>query len=154
MSHDETTSEATNADIPTAYSYVRFSSAGQKEGTSVERQVEQGKRWAEANGYVFSEKSFEDLGVSGYSGANLEEESGLGQFLEAVRTGEIEQRGARCSPCRFRQLLPKADACKNSANALNEPLAVTLPCQVRQEEQGEDGDPLTRGPICGSCRAP
>jgi hypothetical protein len=38
--------------LPTACSYVRFSSSGQKEGNGVERQVQFGKRWAEANFYA------------------------------------------------------------------------------------------------------
>ncbi len=77
--------------LPIAYSYVRFSSVTQKDGTSVERQVAMGKEWAEANNYEYSSETFEDLGVSAYSGANMEEDGGLSEFLKAVESGWIEK---------------------------------------------------------------
>jgi len=77
--------------LPIAYSYVRFSSSGQKEGDSVERQVQLGREWAERNGYQYSSESFEDLGVSAFTGANLEEGGNLKRFINAVESGEIAQ---------------------------------------------------------------
>jgi DNA invertase Pin-like site-specific DNA recombinase len=57
----------------------------------VERQVQLGRQWAETNGYRYAADSFEDLGVSAYTGANLQEGSDLARFLRAVKDGEIER---------------------------------------------------------------
>lgn len=84
-------SEPNDNRLPIAYSYVRFSSAGQREGTSVDRQVTMGREWAEKNNYEYSNDTFEDLGVSGFTGANLEKDGGLGDFLKAVEIGSIKE---------------------------------------------------------------
>jgi len=81
----------TSNTLPTAYSYVRFSSVGQKHGTSVERQVAMGKEWAEANNYEYSSETFEDLGVSGFTGAQLEDGGALARFINAVEDGMIQK---------------------------------------------------------------
>ncbi|AXI53919.1 hypothetical protein C1J05_04900 [Sulfitobacter sp. JL08] len=73
----------------TAYSYVRFSSEGQKEGTSVERQIKKAQEWCQREGYNLSTETFEDLGVSAFKGANVDL-GALGAFLQAVETGAVE----------------------------------------------------------------
>jgi DNA invertase Pin-like site-specific DNA recombinase len=74
--------------MPIAYSYVRFSSEGQRGGNSVERQTKAAREWAEKNGYALSTDTFEDLGVSAFRGGNAAE-GRLGEFLEAARSGAI-----------------------------------------------------------------
>ena len=74
----------------TAYSYVRFSSEGQKDGNSVERQTKRAQDWCKREGYSLSTESFEDLGVSAFKGANADV-GALGAFLEAVEKGTINK---------------------------------------------------------------
>jgi DNA invertase Pin-like site-specific DNA recombinase len=71
-----------------AYSYVRFSTARQELGDSLRRQVEMARRYAEEHGLRLAERSFRDLGVSGYRGKNVEV-GALGAFLSAVRSGAV-----------------------------------------------------------------
>jgi DNA invertase Pin-like site-specific DNA recombinase len=74
----------------TAYSYVRFSSEGQKDGNSVERQTKRAQEWCQREGYNLSTETFEDLGVSAFKGANADV-GALGAFLEAVEKGTINK---------------------------------------------------------------
>nr|WP_083848894.1 recombinase family protein [Pseudomonas luteola] len=72
--------------MPTAIPYLRFSSGLQQHGSSIERQERMIARWLEANpSYTLSTLRFQDLGISGYSGAHLE--NGFGKLLEAVKAG-------------------------------------------------------------------
>jgi DNA invertase Pin-like site-specific DNA recombinase len=72
-----------------AYSYVRFSTPEQAKGHSLQRQTEAAQAWAAANGVTLDDElSFQDKGVSGFTGANLET-GALGVFLERVKDGTI-----------------------------------------------------------------
>lgn len=74
---------------PVAYSYVRFSSAQQAHGASLERQQSMIAAWLQDNpDHSLSDLRFEDLGVSGYKGAHLE--NAFGRLLAAVETGVIK----------------------------------------------------------------
>ncbi|HIF5970949.1 TPA: recombinase family protein [Vibrio parahaemolyticus] len=73
-----------------AYSYIRFSTKGQIEGHSLDRQTESARNYAEKHGLELQDISYQDLGVSGYQGKNVRE-GALGQFIEAVKQGEIEE---------------------------------------------------------------
>lgn len=73
--------------MPTAYSYVRFSTPEQAQGDSLRRQLEASRAWADANGYHLDE-TLRDLGRSAYSGDHLK--GHLGAFLEAVDDGKVE----------------------------------------------------------------
>jgi DNA invertase Pin-like site-specific DNA recombinase len=89
MGHDMTTTEPRDTKTPRAYSYVRFSTPEQAKGHSRDRQTERAKAWAEKRGVTLdAELSFEDHGVSGFTGANVEAGK-LGHFLECVRTGAV-----------------------------------------------------------------
>ena len=69
-----------------AYSYLRFSTPEQSQGDSRRRQTDLAQRYAAAHDLELDDKlTFHDLGVSAYSGANVETGQ-LGAFLEAVRT--------------------------------------------------------------------
>lgn len=75
--------------MPTAYSYVRFSSAKQARGSSLERQQKMVAQWLESHpDYTLSLTSFEDLGRSGWKGEHLE--NGFGKLLAAVEAGVIQ----------------------------------------------------------------
>jgi len=75
--------------MPTAYSYIRFSSAQQAHGDSLARQHEYIARWLITHTeYVRSDLSFKDLGISGYSGKHLD--NGFGKLLAAIETGVIK----------------------------------------------------------------
>lgn len=75
--------------MPKAISYIRFSSEKQAKGSSLERQQTMLAQWLESNPeYVLSDLRFQDLGVSGFTGAHLE--NGFGQLLAAVENGSIE----------------------------------------------------------------
>lgn len=74
---------------PKAYSYLRFSTPEQMKGDSLRRQLSMAREYAERHGLELDEElSFQDLGVSGYRGKNLEN-GRLGEFLEAVRQGLV-----------------------------------------------------------------
>ncbi|MCS0187464.1 recombinase family protein [Vibrio alginolyticus] len=73
----------------TAYSYVRLSSKRQIQGYGKERQWEAIQSAAHANGWFLSDKTFSDLGVSGWKGANIET-GALSQFLRCVEDGVVE----------------------------------------------------------------
>jgi hypothetical protein len=84
--------------MPKAYSYIRFSSKKQEQGDSYRRQRALSKQWIEDNREklgVYEDttgRTYEDLGVSGFDGANLDEESGaLGAFIGECRDGNIEK---------------------------------------------------------------
>jgi DNA invertase Pin-like site-specific DNA recombinase len=70
-----------------AYSYVRFSTKEQAKGDSHRRQTERADEWATAHGYKIV-KTYEDLGVSGYTGKNRDNGK-LGEFLANVEQGKI-----------------------------------------------------------------
>ncbi|EOX4081584.1 recombinase family protein [Vibrio alginolyticus] len=74
-----------------AYSYIRFSSEIQAQGDSLRRQTELTAKWCEKEGYKLSDTKFEDLGVSGWSGANAQEDAGLGKFIKACEQGKIRK---------------------------------------------------------------
>jgi DNA invertase Pin-like site-specific DNA recombinase len=68
---------------PKAYSYLRFSTPEQLKGDSLRRQTELSRAYAEKHGLELDESlTFRDLGVSGYTGKNIER--ALGAFIEAV----------------------------------------------------------------------
>jgi DNA invertase Pin-like site-specific DNA recombinase len=76
--------------VPRAYSYTRFSTPEQLKGDSYRRQTEAARLYAQERGLVLDDTlSMNDLGVSAYSGANLDPEAGLGRFTEAVRSGLV-----------------------------------------------------------------
>ncbi|WP_271528813.1 recombinase family protein [Bradyrhizobium sp. CCBAU 25338] len=76
---------------PKAFSYVRMSTDLQLKGDSLRRQREASRKYAERHGLELVEDDrWHDIGVSAYSGKNIA--SGrFGEFLEAVRAGEIER---------------------------------------------------------------
>lgn len=75
--------------MPTAYSYIRFSSAQQATGASRARQSDMVAKWiTDHPAFKLSSDSFEDLGVSGFSGKHLE--SAFGRLLAAIEDGAIK----------------------------------------------------------------
>ena len=78
--------------MPKAISYVRFSTRQQSTGDSTKRQSRLINSWLEQNpGYVLDEHMrFQDLGISGYSGANAKS-GAFSEFLAAVESGYIER---------------------------------------------------------------
>ncbi|NKM96962.1 recombinase family protein [Rhizobium leguminosarum] len=73
---------------PKAYSYIRFSTPEQMKGDSLRRQTAATALYAKTHGLDLDDKSFEDFGISAFRGAN-EETGRLGDFLEAVKHGDI-----------------------------------------------------------------
>ena len=72
-----------------AYSYIRFSTAGQASGSSERRQIREAKRWCEANGVVLSEEVFADRGKSGSKGEHLNPTGDLTRFINLAEQGVI-----------------------------------------------------------------
>lgn len=78
--------------MPKVYSYTRFSTPEQAQGDSFRRQTEAAREFAAKHGLVLDETlSIADPGVSAFRGANLGPEAGLGKFLDAVRSGLVEE---------------------------------------------------------------
>lgn len=73
-----------------AYSYSRFSSDAQRQGTSIDRQQSLARKWCEENAVELSKETFADEAVSGFHGANLAT-GALSKFIAHVETGEIER---------------------------------------------------------------
>lgn len=77
-----------------AYSYIRFSLKRQLQGGSLSRQQESVLNYCdEHNLELDSELSFQDLGKSGFTGANLSTEAGLSLFINACEKGLVKKGG-------------------------------------------------------------
>jgi DNA invertase Pin-like site-specific DNA recombinase len=70
------------------YSYTRFSSSAQAEGDSARRQIEKAQEFCQKHNLELNETRFEDLGVSGWTGENIEK-GALGDFIAALNAGKI-----------------------------------------------------------------
>lgn len=70
------------------YSYTRFSSSQQAEGDSYRRQIERAQKFCDEHNLELNETRFEDLGVSGWTGENIEK-GALGDFIAAVKDGKV-----------------------------------------------------------------
>lgn len=74
-----------------AISYIRFSSGPQAKGDSLTRQTSLAAQWCEANGYYLDTSfTYQDLGVSGFTGANLKEGGAFKAITDAIDDGTIE----------------------------------------------------------------
>jgi len=75
---------------PKAYSYIRFSTPGQKKGDSLRRQLELSERYAKENDLILDNTlKMNDFGLSAFKGHHTEK-GALGKFLELVQAGKIE----------------------------------------------------------------
>jgi DNA invertase Pin-like site-specific DNA recombinase len=70
------------------FSYARFSTGEQMDGRSLRRQEEAAKSYCDRHGLILDSRTFRDLGVSGYHGANATHGE-LATFLELVQDGRI-----------------------------------------------------------------
>lgn len=77
--------------MKTAYSYIRWSSDKQSEGTSEGRQTEGAEQYAKRHGLKLSTDTFRDAAVSAYRGRNLAEGGALRAFLDAVDAKRISR---------------------------------------------------------------
>ena len=77
--------------MPKAISYIRFSTKIQSVGDSTKRQSKYINDWLKRNPDYYLDESlrFQDLGISGFSGANAKS-GAFGEFLAAVESGYIE----------------------------------------------------------------
>ena len=76
--------------MPTAYSYVRFSSPEQIKGDSIRRQVELSQNYAEAHGLTLDDSlQLTDLGVSAFKSDNFATGK-LGLFISAIESGAVK----------------------------------------------------------------
>ncbi|MCR5881547.1 recombinase family protein [Rhizobacter sp. J219] len=71
-----------------AYSYIRFSTKAQIEGTSLARQLKVAREYAEKHKLHLDESSYRDLGISAFKGKNVRD-GALGAFLKAVEDGKV-----------------------------------------------------------------
>jgi DNA invertase Pin-like site-specific DNA recombinase len=74
--------------VQKAFSYVRFSTKGQADGASLNRQLKSAREYAAKNNLQLDDSSYQDLGVSAFKGLNAVEGQ-LGAFIEAVERGII-----------------------------------------------------------------
>jgi DNA invertase Pin-like site-specific DNA recombinase len=75
--------------LPTAYSYIRFSSTEQLKGDSLRRQTELSVNYANVHGLILDTKlNLRDLGISAFDKSNLTK-GALGYFLKLVEDGLI-----------------------------------------------------------------
>ena len=77
--------------MPTAYSYIRFSTTEQSKGDSQRRQLEKSQQYAAANGLQLDNTlSFNDLGKSAFRGDHAAS-GGLSLFITAIDEGRVER---------------------------------------------------------------
>ncbi|MCK9776376.1 recombinase family protein [Pseudomonas syringae] len=75
-----------------AISYIRFSSARQEGGSSVERQEGMIAKWLlDHQDYELSKLNYSDLGKSGFHGEHVKEGGNFGKLLKAVMDGYIKR---------------------------------------------------------------
>lgn len=78
-----------------AFSYLRFSTDRQRQGSSFARQEAAIKRWLKNNkNYELQKKAFKGEGESGYKAHHLKTEGSLKLLLNAVESGEIPKGSA------------------------------------------------------------
>jgi len=75
--------------MATVYSYIRFSSKQQELGDSLRRQMEEGQKWIERHSHTAANKSYRDLGLSGFRGKHRLQ-GALGEFLKAIRETKVK----------------------------------------------------------------
>ena len=68
------------------FSYQRFSMSTQADGDSVRRQTKAARDYAKINQLIFQDKTFQDLGVSGWK---ARKRNGLESLLQAIEHSEI-----------------------------------------------------------------
>jgi DNA invertase Pin-like site-specific DNA recombinase len=74
--------------MSTVHSYIRWSSAPQSDGSSLDRQSDKAVAYCTQQGLTLSDKVWLDAGVSAYKGKNAEE-GALRAFMDAVEAGDI-----------------------------------------------------------------
>jgi DNA invertase Pin-like site-specific DNA recombinase len=77
-----------------AYSYTRFSSAGQKGNNSTDRQIEDGRAWYAqeiAPLGIPLDESFTDNARSAFKGEHVGKKGDLGRFLAAIQSGAVSK---------------------------------------------------------------
>lgn len=77
------------AKIQTAYSYVRLSSKKQLIGAGVDRQTQRATQICREKGWTLSKKTFQDLGVSAFTGKNLLK-GDLAMFIQLADERKLE----------------------------------------------------------------
>lgn len=76
--------------MPTAYSYIRFSTPEQSKGDSYRRQIDKSRDYATRHGLTLDENfTFKDLGRSAYRGKHATD-GALGVFITAIDEGRVE----------------------------------------------------------------
>lgn len=79
--------------MATVYSYLRFSRPEQLKGDSQRRQVDNTRRWVEAEQHTLDKSlDLRDLGISAFRGKNAKKygEGQLGLFLECIESGRVK----------------------------------------------------------------
>lgn len=90
MSYEEGDAHVRTA-MPTAYSYVRFSTPEQAKGDSLRRQTEKAVQYASTHNLTLDKRlNMHDHGVSAFRGANVRK-GALRRFLDAVEEGIVEK---------------------------------------------------------------
>lgn len=74
--------------MPTAISYIRFSSKKQEGNDSIRRQAKLATQWCETNNHDLSDLKFQDLGVSAFRGKHRD--SQLGALVDALKEGAVK----------------------------------------------------------------
>ena len=77
-----------------AYLYTRFSSAGQKGNSSLDRQIEDGREWYYreiAPLGIPLDETFTDSARSAYKGEHVGKHGDLGRFLAAIQSGAVSK---------------------------------------------------------------
>src|SRR5687767_2336891 len=69
------------------YSYVRFSSIKQAQGTGQRRQQDAAAAWCRGRGLELV-RDYQDLGISGFKGQNATE-GALAAFLRGIEAGKV-----------------------------------------------------------------
>jgi len=74
--------------MKSAISYLRFSSPSQSSGDSYRRQIENTEKYCKTHNLILDSR-LEDLGLSGWSGKNLDDTAALGGLVKLINQGKI-----------------------------------------------------------------
>lgn len=75
---------------PRVFTYARFSSAAQADGSSIVRQDQFAERWAADHGLTLDrDLRMADHGKSAFKGEHVAKDGALGQFIERIKAGDV-----------------------------------------------------------------
>ncbi|MBB5496895.1 recombinase family protein [Paraburkholderia sp. MM5384-R2] len=85
-----TKAQSAISNTPRIYTYARFSSLQQADGSSIARQDAYAEAWAKQHGLILDRSlRMEDRGKSAHKGEHVKKGGALGAFIERIKAGDV-----------------------------------------------------------------